>query len=54
MLVEFGHPWELICIQDHPVLEGEAAEAAVAASLLEPVGAAGCHIACLAEVECQA
>lgn len=54
MLLEFEHLWKLICIQIHPVLEGEAAEEAVAASLLGPEGAAGCHIACLPEVVCQA
>lgn len=54
MLVEFEHPWKLICIQVHLVLEEELAEEAVAASLLGPEGAAGCHIACLLEVVCQA
>lgn len=54
MLVEFEHPWKLICIQVHPVLEEELAEEAVAASLLGLEGAAGCHVACLPEVVCQA
>lgn len=54
MLVEFEHLWKLICIQVHPVLEVELAEEAVAATLLEPEGAVGCHIACLPEVVCQA
>lgn len=54
MLVELENPWKLICIQVHPALEGGIAEAAVVASLLGPEGAAGCHIACLAEVACQA